>query len=286
MDFEFSPEQLAFVEEVEAFLDAHDDPEVFDLTRENMAQIVDTPEAPRVHGEAGRAGLARHDLAEGVRRQGGRGRLRVPAERGAGRPGRPADRQGRRHHRQDHHPPRQREAQGRSSCRRSCATRSSSRSATPSPTPAPTPPRCSSRPPRSTAAGCSTARRPGPPRPTSPSGTGSGARTDPDAQAPRHHPVPRPARPARHHRQRHLDDGRRAHQRGVLRRCVRPRRLRGRRARPRLPVHLRGARPRALHDVHVLADRPAPGPADRVRQEDRRDGGAAADDPVIRRRIA
>ena len=43
MDFEFSPEQLAFVKEVESFLDANDDPEVFDLTRENMAQIVDTP---------------------------------------------------------------------------------------------------------------------------------------------------------------------------------------------------------------------------------------------------
>ena len=43
MDFNFSPEQVAFVEEVEAFLDSHDDPEVFDLTRENMAQIVDTP---------------------------------------------------------------------------------------------------------------------------------------------------------------------------------------------------------------------------------------------------
>ncbi|MEZ5170597.1 MAG: acyl-CoA dehydrogenase family protein [Acidimicrobiia bacterium] len=43
MDFEFSDDQVAFAEEVEAFLDAHDDPEVFDLTRENMAQIVDTP---------------------------------------------------------------------------------------------------------------------------------------------------------------------------------------------------------------------------------------------------
>jgi alkylation response protein AidB-like acyl-CoA dehydrogenase len=43
MDFEFSEEQLAFVKEVEAFLDANDDPEVFDPTRENMAQIVDTP---------------------------------------------------------------------------------------------------------------------------------------------------------------------------------------------------------------------------------------------------
>ena len=43
MEFEFSPEQLAFVKEVETFLDANDDPEVFDVTRENMAQIVDTP---------------------------------------------------------------------------------------------------------------------------------------------------------------------------------------------------------------------------------------------------
>ena len=43
MDFEFTPEQLEFVAEVEAFLDANDDPEIFDVTRENMAQIVDTP---------------------------------------------------------------------------------------------------------------------------------------------------------------------------------------------------------------------------------------------------
>ncbi len=43
MDFEFSPEQQAFAAEVDRFLDDNDDPEVFDLTRENMAQIVDTP---------------------------------------------------------------------------------------------------------------------------------------------------------------------------------------------------------------------------------------------------
>ncbi|MDQ1533602.1 MAG: hypothetical protein QOF28_1363 [Actinomycetota bacterium] len=43
MDFDFSPEQQAFAEEVERFLDDNDDPDVFDLTRENMAQIVDTP---------------------------------------------------------------------------------------------------------------------------------------------------------------------------------------------------------------------------------------------------
>jgi alkylation response protein AidB-like acyl-CoA dehydrogenase len=43
MDFELTSEQLEFVKEVEQFLDEHADPEVFDLTRENMAQIVDTP---------------------------------------------------------------------------------------------------------------------------------------------------------------------------------------------------------------------------------------------------
>jgi alkylation response protein AidB-like acyl-CoA dehydrogenase len=43
MDFDFSPEQQAFAADVERFLDENDDPDVFDLTRENMAQIVDTP---------------------------------------------------------------------------------------------------------------------------------------------------------------------------------------------------------------------------------------------------
>src|SRR6476660_4541995 len=60
MDFEFSPEQRAFAEEVERFLDEHDDPEVFDLTRENMAQIVDTPKRRafmRKVGERGWLGL-------------------------------------------------------------------------------------------------------------------------------------------------------------------------------------------------------------------------------------
>jgi len=56
MDFEFSPEQLAFLEEVEAFLDANDDPDVFDLSRENMAQIVDTPKRRAFMKELGHKG--------------------------------------------------------------------------------------------------------------------------------------------------------------------------------------------------------------------------------------
>src|SRR4051795_8890395 len=44
MDFDFTPEQREFLAEVEAFLDEHATvPDVADPTRENMAQIVDTP---------------------------------------------------------------------------------------------------------------------------------------------------------------------------------------------------------------------------------------------------
>jgi 3-oxocholest-4-en-26-oyl-CoA dehydrogenase alpha subunit len=56
MDFDFSPEQQAFAEEVERFLDEHDDPDVFDLTRENMAQIVDTPKRRAFMRELGERG--------------------------------------------------------------------------------------------------------------------------------------------------------------------------------------------------------------------------------------
>ena len=56
MDFEFSPEQAAFVKEVESFIDAHDDPDVFDVTRENMAQIVDTPKRRAFMAQMGQQG--------------------------------------------------------------------------------------------------------------------------------------------------------------------------------------------------------------------------------------
>ena len=56
MDFEFSPEQLAFATEVEQFLDQRDDPDVFDLGRENMAQIVDTPKRRAFMREVGERG--------------------------------------------------------------------------------------------------------------------------------------------------------------------------------------------------------------------------------------
>jgi alkylation response protein AidB-like acyl-CoA dehydrogenase len=56
MDFDFSTEQLAFADDVERFLDEHDDPEVFDVTRENMAQIVDTPKRRAFMAELGAKG--------------------------------------------------------------------------------------------------------------------------------------------------------------------------------------------------------------------------------------
>jgi alkylation response protein AidB-like acyl-CoA dehydrogenase len=56
VDFDFSAEQIAFAEEVERFLDAHDDPEVFDPTRENMAQIVDTPKRREFMAKLGEKG--------------------------------------------------------------------------------------------------------------------------------------------------------------------------------------------------------------------------------------
>ena len=56
MDFDFSPAQVAFADEVEKFLDDNDDPDVFDLTRENMAQIVDTPKRRAFMAKMGEKG--------------------------------------------------------------------------------------------------------------------------------------------------------------------------------------------------------------------------------------
>ncbi len=44
MDFEFSKEEQQFLREVGAFLEENNDPKYMDVTRENMAQVCDTPE--------------------------------------------------------------------------------------------------------------------------------------------------------------------------------------------------------------------------------------------------
>lgn len=56
MDFDFSPELVAFAEEVERFLEENDDPEIFDVTRENMAQLVDTPKRRALMKKMGEKG--------------------------------------------------------------------------------------------------------------------------------------------------------------------------------------------------------------------------------------
>src|SRR4051795_12488074 len=56
VDFDFSPEQVAFADDVDRFLDDNDDPEIFDLTRENMAQIVDTPKRREFMAQVGERG--------------------------------------------------------------------------------------------------------------------------------------------------------------------------------------------------------------------------------------
>jgi len=56
VDFDFAPDQVTFRAEVDAFLDEHDDPDVFDPTRENMAQIVDTPPRRKFMSQLGEQG--------------------------------------------------------------------------------------------------------------------------------------------------------------------------------------------------------------------------------------
>lgn len=56
MDFELSEDQQRFLAEVEQFLDENHDPAVMDPTRENMAQIVDTPERRAFMAKLGERG--------------------------------------------------------------------------------------------------------------------------------------------------------------------------------------------------------------------------------------
>ena len=260
MEFEFSPEQLAFRDEVEAFLDANDDPVLFDVTRENMAQIADTPDRARSCARSpSRAGSA------------SRGRQSGAARRATASTSTCSTRRSRRA------AARRSARASASSARRSCATapRSMKKEFLPkilaheiefavgySEPDAGSDAASMKLKARATAtAGGSTARRPGPPPRTSPTGTGWARapiprRRSTTASRCSSCPLDHPGITINGD----LDDGRRAHQRRLLRRRVRARRVRRRRLQPRVPVHLRGARPRAVHDVHLLADRAAPRP--------------------------
>ncbi len=106
MDFEFSDEQIAFVKEVEAFLDADDDPDVFDLTRENMAQIVDTPKRRAFMASLGQQGWLGMTWPAQYGGSDGEGVYEYLLNEQLAGARRPANRQRRRHHRQDPHSPR------------------------------------------------------------------------------------------------------------------------------------------------------------------------------------
>ncbi len=56
MNFDFDHEQQAFLKEVITVLDENVDPEVFVVTRENMAQIVDTPPRRAFMGKLAKQG--------------------------------------------------------------------------------------------------------------------------------------------------------------------------------------------------------------------------------------
>lgn len=56
MDFEFSDKERAFLREVDEFLTANHDPKVMDVTRENMAQVCDTPERRAFMGKLAKKG--------------------------------------------------------------------------------------------------------------------------------------------------------------------------------------------------------------------------------------
>ncbi|MFQ5514423.1 MAG: acyl-CoA dehydrogenase family protein [Myxococcota bacterium] len=81
MDFELSEQEQTFLAEVDAFIEANRSDQVMDLTRENMAQLVDTPERrafmgklaergwlgmtwPREHGGQERDGIYEYLLNE------------------------------------------------------------------------------------------------------------------------------------------------------------------------------------------------------------------------------
>ena len=56
MDFEFSKEEQAFLREVDAFLKENNDVKYMDVTRENMAQVCDTPERREFTGKMAKKG--------------------------------------------------------------------------------------------------------------------------------------------------------------------------------------------------------------------------------------
>lgn len=73
MDFEFSVDERRFLQEVDAFLAANRDPQVMDPSRENLAQLVDTPARRAFMKKLARRGWLGITWPTEVGGQGGRG---------------------------------------------------------------------------------------------------------------------------------------------------------------------------------------------------------------------
>ena len=270
MDFDFSPEQQTFADEVERFLDEHDDPDVFDLTRENMAQIVDTPKRrafmrtlgqkgwlgitwPKEYGGSEGEGVYEFLLNEALAARGG-----PQIGKGVGIIGKTLIAHGNDFLKETFLPMILNNdvefAVGYSEPNAGSDAASMRLKAE-----------------KAERDGKSGWVLNGQKTWTTSAHFAEwywlGTRTNPDDKHRGHHAHARPARPAGRDHPPDLDDGRRAHQRGLHRGRLRARRVRRRRGQPRVPVHLPGPRPRALHDVHVLADQAAPRPALRVRPQ-------------------
>ena len=290
MDFEFSEEQQAFAKEVVAFCDEHDDIEIFDVTRENMAQIVDTPERrafmkeighkgwlgmtwPKEYGGAEGEGVYEYILNEELAGRGG-----PQIGKGVGIIGKTVIAHGSDFLKEKFLPMILENdvefAVGYSEPNAGSDAASMRLKGVKHTTEDGREGWLLQRPEDLDHLGplrrVVLVRRPHRPR----------------QQAHGHHAHAHPDGRPGHHHQRHLDHGRRAHQRGVARQRVRARRVRRRRGQPRVPLHLPGARPGALHHVHVRAHQAAPGRADRVRAHRRARRRAAPDDPVVRARMA
>ena len=172
MDFEFTPQERAFADEVEKFLERPRDPDVMDVTRENMAQIVDTPERrafmkklaaqgwlgmtwPKEYGGQESEGVYEYLLNEALARRGA-----PQIGKGVGIIGKTLIRHGSEKLKREFLPKilaRRGRVRGRL---QRAASRLRRRE------------HAAQAPRRSTAAGSSTVRRSGPPRRTSPTGTG------------------------------------------------------------------------------------------------------------------
>jgi alkylation response protein AidB-like acyl-CoA dehydrogenase len=87
VDFEFPQEEMEFIEEVNKFIEENYDPEVMDVTRDNMSQLVDTPKRrsfmkklakqgwlgmtwPKEYGGGGGEGVHEYHLTEALARVG------------------------------------------------------------------------------------------------------------------------------------------------------------------------------------------------------------------------